>query len=88
MILREAAQRLPEEAGKYQNIDGLRYFNTNNIWVNLKHLKTVPDEKGVFRLPMIVNVKTIDPNDDASPRYTRSKRLWEQLCLFSMELSE
>ena len=45
-----------------------RYFNTNNIWVNLVHLKQLLDaNNNVLKLPMIRNAKTVDPKDARSP---------------------
>ncbi|HZG49684.1 MAG TPA: UTP--glucose-1-phosphate uridylyltransferase, partial [Thermoleophilaceae bacterium] len=45
-----------------------RYFNCNNIWVNLRALeRTLAERDGVLELPMIVNRKTVDPADSASP---------------------
>ena len=45
-----------------------RYFNTNNLWVDLQALKTLLAERdGVLGLPLIVNRKTVDPGDKSSP---------------------
>ncbi len=45
-----------------------RYFNCNNIWVSLRALERALAERGgVLELPMIVNRKTVDPSDPASP---------------------
>ncbi len=58
LILREVAQCPQDELNQFQDISLYRYFNTNNIWVNLKELKThLENEK--LDLPLIVNKKTI-----------------------------
>ena len=44
------------------------YFNTNNLWFDLRALRDVLDARdGVLGLPMIVNRKTVDPSDQSSP---------------------
>ena len=65
LILRESAQFPPNSQG--QDIDVYRFFNTNNLWVNLKALKTLIRRETTLRLPLIVNPKTLDPRDDDSP---------------------
>jgi UTP--glucose-1-phosphate uridylyltransferase len=67
LILREAAQCPKEEMDAFQDIRRYRYFNTNNIWINLKALKALFDEQKMFNLPLILNPKTLDPRDDTSP---------------------
>src|SRR5205085_1735175 len=45
------------------------FFNTNTLWVNLRALASLMDERnGVLGLPMIVNRKTVDPGDPSSPK--------------------
>jgi UTP--glucose-1-phosphate uridylyltransferase len=42
--------------------------NTNNLWVDLRALKTLLEERsGVLGLPLIVNKKNVDPGDKSSP---------------------
>ena len=67
LILREAAQCPKEEIAAFQDIQRYRFFNTNNIWVNLEFLKDLIARERIIDLPMIVNPKTIDPRDDTSP---------------------
>lgn len=40
-----------------------KYFNTNNLWLNLGELKSAMDaaKDGVLPLPVIKNGKTVDP---------------------------
>ena len=67
LILREAAQCPEEEIEAFQDIQRYRYFNTNNVWINLKALKSLFDKKRTIRLPLILNPKTLDPRDKSSP---------------------
>lgn len=67
LMLRESAQCPPEDMNAFQDINGHRYFNTNNIWVNLLQLQKVIEREGMVKLPMILNPKTLDPRDDGSP---------------------
>jgi UTP--glucose-1-phosphate uridylyltransferase len=67
LILREAAQCPKEEIAAFQDIQRYRFFNTNNIWVNLEFLKDLIVRERIIDLPMIVNPKTIDPRDEKSP---------------------
>ena len=61
LVLREIAQCPKNELAAFQDIQRYRYFNTNNLWVNLKYLKTLFDTNGHLYLPMIVNPKTVNP---------------------------
>jgi UTP--glucose-1-phosphate uridylyltransferase len=68
LLLRETAQTPEEDLEKLQDIGRHRYVNTNNLWANLKALKSTLEERdGVLGLPMIVNRKTVDPGDKSSP---------------------
>ena len=65
LILRESAQFPPDSDGR--DIDRYAYFNTNNLWVDLHQLQILIAAKSVIALPLIVNPKTLDPRDPASP---------------------
>jgi UTP--glucose-1-phosphate uridylyltransferase len=67
LVLREVAQCPDDELDISRDISRYRYFNTNNIWVNLEYVKKLIDIHGNVRLPMILNPKTLNPRDDASP---------------------
>ena len=68
LVLREIAQCPEEEIEEFQDIQVHKYFNTNNIWVNLVFLKDQLKEAGnILKLPVIVNPKRINPKDDSSP---------------------
>lgn len=67
LILREIVQCPQEEREACMDIERYRFFNTNNIWVNLEFLKElIKREKAIF-LPMILNPKHLDPRDITSP---------------------
>lgn len=65
--LREAAQCPPDEIKAFQDISRYRFFNTNNIWVNLEALSTLFEKNHTLHLPMILNPKTVDPRNENSP---------------------
>ena len=68
LVLREVAQTPGEDLDAFQDIARHRFFNTNTLWVDLRALSAVLHERGgVLGLPMIVNRKTVDPSDAASP---------------------
>lgn len=68
-ILREVAQCRDEDVEDFQNISKHRYFNTNNLWIRLDALKDyLAEHEGVIPLPVIRNVKTVDPRDGATPK--------------------
>lgn len=69
LTLREVAQCPAEDLDAFQDIARHRYFNTNNIWVNLQALKALIEEgQNVVKLPLIRNSKTLDPRDPDSPK--------------------
>ena len=53
----------------FEDISKHKFFNTNNLWVNLEALKkTMDDNKGMLPLPLIKNKKTVNPRDaDSTP---------------------
>ena len=68
LVLRESAQTRPEDAGAFGDIGRHRYFNSNSLWLDLDALKaTMAANGGVLPLPIIRNVKNVDPTDSASP---------------------
>jgi UTP--glucose-1-phosphate uridylyltransferase len=69
LILRESAQTPPEDAASFRDFRRWRFYNTNNLWVDLEVLhRTLEDNGGVLSLPLIVNRKTVDPRDgDSTP---------------------
>jgi UTP--glucose-1-phosphate uridylyltransferase len=69
LVLREVAQTPDEDLDAFQDIGRHRYFNTNTLWIDLRALSAVLEQRdGVLGLPMIVNRKTVDPGDaDSTP---------------------
>jgi UTP--glucose-1-phosphate uridylyltransferase len=68
LVLRETAQVPDEDQEAFEDVGRHRFFNCNNIWVNLGALRQALEERdGVLGLPMIVNRKTVDPSDSSSP---------------------
>jgi UTP--glucose-1-phosphate uridylyltransferase len=68
LVLRETAQTPPEDEQSFRDYRRWRYYNTNNLWVDLRALdETLAASDGVLRLPLIVNRKTVDPRDADSP---------------------
>lgn len=67
-LLREIAQCPEEDVASFQNIEKHRYFNTNNLWIRLDALhEYLQANGGVLPLPVIRNVKTVDPRDASTP---------------------
>jgi UTP--glucose-1-phosphate uridylyltransferase len=66
LILREAAQCPQDEMAAFQDITRYRFFNTNNIWINLNSLDILFKKENTIHLPMILNPKTVDPRDEKS----------------------
>ena len=69
LLLREAAQCAADDADAFQDIERHRYFNTNNVWLDLAALRdTLAARDGVLELPLIRNEKPVDPRQPESPR--------------------
>jgi UTP--glucose-1-phosphate uridylyltransferase len=67
LVLRETAQTPPEDADSFRDYRRWRYYNTNNLWIDLRVLAdTLERSGGVLELPLIVNRKTVDPRDASS----------------------
>lgn len=67
LVLRETAQTPDEDAAAANDIERHRFFHTNNLWLDLEVLaRTLDDRGGVLGLPLIRNMKTVDPTDPAS----------------------
>ncbi|MEE2665899.1 MAG: UTP--glucose-1-phosphate uridylyltransferase [Myxococcota bacterium] len=68
LILREAGQCSEVDTAAFQDIERHRFFNTNNLWLDLEALqRTLESRAFVLGLPMIRNEKRCDPLDAASP---------------------
>ena len=68
LVLREIAQTPGADLEAFADTERHRFFNTNNIWLDLQALSAALGDDGVIDLPMIVNRKTVDPSDaDSAP---------------------
>jgi UTP--glucose-1-phosphate uridylyltransferase len=67
LVLRETAQTPKEDEESFRDFRHWRYYNTNNLWVDLRALDgNLESSGGVLELPLIVNRKTVDPRDSSS----------------------
>ncbi len=68
LVLRDSAQTADEDEDAFADVTRHRYFNCNNLWVDLEALEALlRDKEGVLGLPLIRNQKTVDPGDPSSP---------------------
>jgi len=68
IVLRETAQTLDADKEALGDLDRHRFMSTNNIWINLVALRDELESRdGILGLPLIRNVKTVDPSDSSSP---------------------
>ncbi len=68
LVLRETAQTPAEDEESFRDYRRWRYYNTNNLWIDLRILADRLEQRGgVMGLPLIVNRKTVDPRDSESP---------------------
>jgi UTP--glucose-1-phosphate uridylyltransferase len=68
LVLRETAQTPSEDQDSFRDYRRWRYYNTNNLWVDLRALsEELSRRDGVLELPLIINRKTVDPRDPSSP---------------------
>ncbi len=63
LLLREVAQCPEDDLPAFQNIDKHRYFNTNNLWIDLEAV-----EESWTELPTIINRKPVIPQQPDSQR--------------------
>ena len=69
LLLRESAQCPAEDEAQFQDIVRHRFFNTNNLWIRLDHLRAELEKRGgVLPLALITNSKTVDPRAASSPK--------------------
>ncbi|WP_166134076.1 UTP--glucose-1-phosphate uridylyltransferase [Nocardioides ochotonae] len=68
IVLRESAQTLDADKDALADLGRHRFCSTNNLWFDLQAMQRTLDERsGILGLPMIRNVKTVDPGDPSSP---------------------
>ena len=68
IVLRETAQTPEHDKPALADLERHRYCSTNNIWFDLAAMKHALDVRGgILGLPLIRNVKHVDPGDPSSP---------------------
>ncbi len=67
LVLREIAQCPDDELDAFQDIEKYRFFNTNNLWIDLAFLEKYLEKNRIVRLPMILKPAKLDPRDPTSP---------------------
>lgn len=68
LILRDTAQTAPEEMDFFTDEHRHPYFHCNNLWMDLRQVHEALVARGsVLGLPLIRNLKTVDPSLPDSP---------------------
>ena len=68
IVLRETAQTPDADQAALADLDRHRFCSTNNIWFDLAAMKHALDvRQGILGLPLIRNVKNVDPGDKSTP---------------------
>ncbi len=68
IVLRETAQTLPQDQEALADLTRHRFCSTNNLWFDLQAMKEALDMRGgILGLPLIRNVKNVDPGDTSTP---------------------
>ncbi|MDB6053904.1 MAG: hypothetical protein JWN25_1427, partial [Verrucomicrobiales bacterium] len=69
LLLRESAQCPEGDTSCFQDISRHKFFNTNNLWIDLVQLNAALEmNNGFLPLPMIRNNKTVDPRNKQSTK--------------------
>lgn len=67
LMLRESAMCPDDDKAKFEDVGLHRFFNTNNIWIDLPALDAKMKEcGGLIPLPLIKNKKTVNPRDSST----------------------
>jgi UTP--glucose-1-phosphate uridylyltransferase len=68
LVLREIAQTPAQDRPAFQDTARHRFFNTNNVWLDLVALADLLGGlERPLELPLIVNRKSVDPSDPSTP---------------------
>jgi len=68
IVLRESAQTLDSDKSALADLDRHRFCSTNNLWFDLDAMTEALDARqGILGLPLIRNVKHLDPADPTTP---------------------
>ncbi len=69
IVLRESAQTLPADKEALADLSRHKYCSTNNLWFDLHAMVEALDARGgILGLPLIRNVKHLDPADPSTPK--------------------
>ena len=69
IVLRETAQTLDEDKDEVADLERHRFTSTNNLWFDLRAMQHELERRsGILGLPLIRNVKHVDPGDSSTPR--------------------
>lgn len=87
LMLRESAMCPDQDKASFEDISRHKFFNTNNLWINLRKLKATLDATGgTLKLPLIKNKKTVNPRDGTSaPVFQLVSFEMKYLCFFSFQ---
>jgi UTP--glucose-1-phosphate uridylyltransferase len=67
IVLRETAQTSKQDQEALADLDRHRYCSTNNLWFDLRAMADALEARhGILGLPLIRNVKTVDPSDPST----------------------
>jgi UTP--glucose-1-phosphate uridylyltransferase len=68
IVLRESAQTLEADKAALADLNRHKYCSTNNLWFDLQAMVDALDARGgILGLPLIRNVKHLDPSDPSTP---------------------
>ncbi len=68
IVLRESAQTPDADREALADLDRHRFTSTNNLWFDLHAMRAELDRRGgILGLPLIRNVKHVDPGDPSTP---------------------
>jgi UTP--glucose-1-phosphate uridylyltransferase len=68
IVLRESAQTIDADKEALSDLDRHRYCSTNNLWFDIQAMVDALDARGgILGLPLIRNVKHLDPADSSTP---------------------
>ncbi|WP_340536930.1 UTP--glucose-1-phosphate uridylyltransferase [Nocardioides sp. GXZ039] len=74
IVLRETAQTPDQDRDALADLDRHRFCSTNNLWFDLAAMKQALDvRQGILGLPLIRNVKTVDPGDSSTPKVIQAE---------------
>jgi UTP--glucose-1-phosphate uridylyltransferase len=85
LLLRESIQCPADDLMYFQDIYRHRFFNTNNLWIDLEVLHNkLTGPAGALGLPLLCNRKFLDPSDPQSPVvYQLESAMGSALSVFS-----